>query len=689
DYYNVLSLVDSKGKEADILHVPTITPEKKVATATDIQDAITLSLYERNKVDIPYMATLLDKSAQQVIEMSTGLLFYDPRLKDYVHRDEYLSGNVKAKLQTIQAEIEAGNTQYQIHLDELSKVIPKDVPANLIEVSLGARWIPTPYYREFVNHLFQLKSHQEVGIRYDKGLDSYQITGDNVNTLTKATYSTKRVKDTDIVEYAFGMESPVIRDKISSDPDKYVVNKEETAFAAEKVALVREKFSEWIWKSPARREELGRLYNDKFNTTVLRKYDGSQLNFEGLNGINFYSHQKDAVWRLLQNNGGIVDHIVGGGKTFIMVGATMKMKQLGIAQKPMIIALKSTVPQIVDAYRQAYPLANILAPNENDFKKENRLALFSKIALNDWDCVIMTHDNFNTIPQSRYYEEQLTRDELTEIENHISDIEADTSIGYQDRKKMIARIQGQKKKVEARLEKLLDRVKDNTLDFQQMGIDHIMVDESQQFKNLTYTSKIRNVAGMSQQEGSKRAFNLLVAIRSLQAKFDGDKGTTFLSGTPISNSLVEMYLLFKYLRPNKMAELGFDTFDQWATNFAVPKTDIEFAITGEFKPKTRFSEFINVPELAILYTEIADIRNDDNLVLDKPQMQGNGYQVKALSMNEVQKDFGQRIIEFAKTKNGHILGIGQLTEGQENAYMLLATNLANKMSIDMRLIDPS
>jgi hypothetical protein len=194
---------------------------------------------------------------------------------------------------------------------------------------------------------------------------------------------------------------------------------------------------------------------------------------------------------------------------------------------------------------------------------------------------------------------------------------------------------------------------------------------------------------MSKQEGSKRAFNLLVAIRSLQDKFGGDKGTTFLSGTPISNSLVEMYLLFKYLRPNKMKALGFDTFDQWATNFAIPKTDIEFSITGEFKPKTRFSEFINVPELAILYTEIADIRNDDNLVLDKPQMLGKGYQVKTLSMNEVQKDFGQRIIEFAKTKDGNVLGLGKLSEGQENAYMLLATNLANKMSIDMRLIDPN
>ena len=688
DYYNVLSLIDSKGKEADILHFPTIVPIKKVGNATDIQDAITISLYEQNKIDLPFIAQLLGKSVEEVIEESVGLIFYDPVLKDYVHRDEYLSGNVKAKAAIVRAEIEKGHHQYALHAEELEKIIPKDIPANLIEVSIGARWVDIHYYNQFIHELLQVSSEQ-LQIHYNKAMDSYSIIGVNNNTLTKGIFSTKRLSDVSIIENAFSMELPIVRDKVSSNPDRYVVNKEETAIAAEKVALVKEKFAEWIWKSPQRREELGKVYNERFNTTVLRKYDGSNLNFEGINGVNLYAHQKDAVWRLLQNNGGIVDHIVGGGKTFIMVAATMKMKQLAIAQKPMIIALKSTVPQIVDAYKKAYPLANILAPTENDFKKENRLALFSKIALNDWDCVIMTHDNFNTIPQSAFYERQQTELELNELRDQIDEIELDSSLDHRTKKILINRVISQVKKVEARLEKLLDRAKDNTLDFQQMGIDHIMVDESQQFKNLTYTSKIRNVAGMSKQEGSKRAFNLLVAIRSLQDKFGGDKGTTFLSGTPISNSLVEMYLLFKYLRPQKMAELGFNTFDQWATNFAVPKTDIEFSITGEFKPKTRFSEFINVPELAILYTEIADIRNDDNLVLNKPAMLGKGYQVKALTMNEIQKDFGQRIIEFAKTKDGNILGIGKLSEGQENAYMLLATNLANKMSIDMRLIDPS
>ncbi|MEA5462051.1 helicase-related protein [Arcicella sp. LKC2W] len=688
DYYNVLSLIDNKGKEADILHFPTIVPLKKVGNATDIQDAITISLYEQNKIDLPFIAQLLEKSVEEIIEESVGLIFYDPTLNDYVHRDEYLSGNVKAKAAIIKAEIEKGNHQYALHLEELEKIMPKDIPANLIEVSIGARWVGINHYNQFIQELLQVNGDQ-LQLHYNRALDSYEIIGENSNTLTKGIFSTKRLRDTTIIENAFSMELPIVRDKVSSNPDRYVVNKEETAIAAEKVALVKEKFGAWIWKSPQRREELGKVYNDRFNTTVLRKYDGTNLNFEGINGVNLYAHQKDAVWRLLQNNGGIIDHIVGGGKTFIMVAATMKMKQLSIAQKPMIIALKSTVPQIVDAYKKAYPLANILAPTESDFKKENRLALFSKIALNDWDCVIMTHDNFNTIPQSAFYERQQTELELTELKNQIDEIESDSSLDHKTRKTLINRVISQVKKVEARLEKLLDRTKDNTLDFQQMGIDHIMVDESQQFKNLTYTSKIRNVAGMSKQEGSKRAFNLLVAIRSLQDKFGGDKGTTFLSGTPISNSLVEMYLLFKYLRPNKMEELGFNTFDQWATNFAVPKTDIEFSITGEFKPKTRFSEFINVPELAILYTEIADIRNDDNLVLNKPAMLGKGYQVKALTMNEIQKDFGQRIIEFAKTKNGHILGIGKLSEGQENAYMLLATNLANKMSIDMRLIDPS
>lgn len=688
DYYNVMSLQDHKGREAAILHQATISPQNQVNQVSDISDAITLSLYERNYIDLAFIEKLTNKSTVEILSESQGLIFYDLQQDKYVHRDEYLSGDVKAKHRFIQEVITQGNTEYQTHLESLEQVLPKDIPSNLIEVSLGARWIPTSDYNEFIRELLQIPKNL-VTIHYNKAMDDYSVLGQHFNTLTKGVFSTSRLKDTEIIEYAFRMEAPVIRDKVSSNPDRYVVNKEETALAAEKIASVKEKFGEWIWKSAERRERLGQIYNDLFNTTVLRKYDGSHLNFEGLNGINFYDHQKDAIWRLLQNNGGIVDHIVGGGKTFIMVGGTMKMKQLGIVKKPMIIALKSTVPQIVDAYRQAYPLANILAPSENDFKKENRLALFSKIAINDWDCVIMTHDNFNTIPQSNVYEEQLSQSEIEELRGQIDEIELDAGLDYRERKRLIGRVMSQIKKVEARLERLLDRAKDNTLTFQQMGIDHLMVDESQQFKNLAYTSKIRNVAGMSKQEGSKRAFNLLVAIRSLQDKFGGDKGTTFLSGTPISNSLVEMYLLFKYLRPNKMKALGFDTFDQWATNFAIPKTDIEFSITGEFKPKTRFSEFINVPELAILYTEIADIRNDDNLVLDKPQMLGKGYQVKTLSMNEIQKDFGQRIIEFAKTKDGDVLGLGKLSEGQENAYMLLATNLANKMSIDMRLIDPN
>jgi Helicase conserved C-terminal domain/SNF2-related domain/Type III restriction enzyme, res subunit len=420
---------------------------------------------------------------------------------------------------------------------------------------------------------------------------------------------------------------------------------------------------------------------------VKRHYDGSYLNFEGLNGIDLNKHQKDAIWMLLQNNGGIIDHIVGSGKTYIMVAATMKMKQMGTANKPMIIALKSTVPQIVESYRKAYPFANILAPTEAEFKKENRMKLFSKIAMNDWDCVIITHDNYGMIPHEPMIESGLIESELKAIQLEMSELHFADQLSASDLKRLLANLEKREKNLSARLEKLSDMQKDDTLTFQKMGIDHLMVDESQQFKNLAYTSKIKNVAGMSKQDGSKRSFNLLMACRYLQEKYNGDKGITFLSGTPISNSLVELYLLFKYLRPTKMAEMEFNTFDQWATTFANPKTDIEYTITGQFKPKTRFSEFINVPELSMLYNEVADIRNDENLVLDKPKMFSDGYIIKSVVMDEIQKDYGKKIIDFASTKDGSHLGLGELTDGQKTAYMLMATNLANKMSIDMRLID--
>ena len=688
DYYNVLSLSDKNGKNADILHFPTIVPLKTIGIAENIDDAIAISLFETNKIDLELIANSLDKSIEAILEECVGKIFLDPITNLYVHRDEYLSGNVRAKLLSVNIASASGDDQFANHIAELENVIPKDIPANLIEANLGTRWISEEYYNQFIAEILAI-NHNNVQVNYDKALDSYSVLGTNPNTLTSKTYSTKKFSDTKIFEFAFSLEKPIIQMKVSSNPDEYRIDTEETENIGEKITLIKEKFSAWIWKSAERREVLGKLYNDKFNTTVLRKYDGQKLTFEGLSGIKLHSHQKDATWRLLQNNGGIIDHIVGAGKTLVMITTAMKLKQLSMANKPMIIALKSTVPQILDTFKKAYPLANILCPNENDFKKENRMALFSKIALNDWDCVIITHDNFNLIPQDEKFENRQLKDELSELDAQVISIENNPTLNYKDRKQLINRIMAQIRKTEARVSKLLDRKKDDTLNFQSMGIDHLMVDESQQYKNLSYVSKVRNIAGMSKQEGSKRAFNLLVAVRSLQEKFNDDKGTTFLSGTPISNSLVEMYLIFKYLRPSKMKELDLNTFDQWASNFATPKTDIEFSITGEFKYKTRFSEFMNVPELAILYTEITDIRNDDNLILNKPKMLGNGYQVKSLKLNDIQKEFGERIIEFAKTKDGNLLGIGTLSKGQEQAYMLLATSLANKMSIDMRLIDSS
>jgi N12 class adenine-specific DNA methylase len=671
DGFNVLALENEIGERADIFTKRTINPLQQKQNTDSIDEAIIISLYENAKVDMDRIAELMNKPVIEIMEVAKGKIFESP-IGGFFTRDEYLSGNVKKKLAEVNKAIESGYAEFENNKIELEAVLPKDIPAVSIEVRLGSRWVPLDVINDFTEHLFK---GDNVVVNYMKSTDTYNNNGKAHSVNASEKWGTKRKNGADLLIDALHAATPAIYDTID---DKRVLNKEETEKAVQKFEEIRAEFENWIYTNAERRERLGAIYNEKYNTTVRRKYDGSHLNIPGISGVNLYPHQKDAIWMLLQNNGGIIDHIVGAGKTFVMVAGTAEMKRTGVAKKPMILALKSTIPQIVETYKQSYPLAKILAPSEKDFQSKNRQKLFSQISINDWDVIIMSHENFNAIPHRI---ENLTK----QIADEIAEIEEERDALSND-KKALSGLEKRLQNLEARLEKLTDIAKDNSVKFQEMGIDHVMVDESQQFKNLAYMTKQRNVAGLSKAEGSRRAFNLLVGMRYLQDVFGADKGTTFLSGTPISNSMVEMYSLLKYMRPNKMKELGFNTFDQWATTFASPTNEVEYTVTGQFKSKTRFREFINVPELSLLYNEIADVRNDSNLVLDKPKMKGGGYTTMFIPMNEEQADYGQRIIQFAKTKDGSVLGL-QLSENQLTAYMLLATNLSSKMAIDMRLIN--
>ena len=367
----------------------------------------------------------------------------------------------------------------------------------------------------------------------------------------------------------------------------------------------------------------------------------------------------------------------------------MEMKRLGIADKPLIIALKDTLPQIIESARSAYPMAKILAPTENDFSPKNRKAFLAKIANNNYDLIIMSHNQFEGIEQSKEQQTKQLNEEIQALEDDISALESD---GSRVSKKILQGLEKRKESLKVKIQELLDAKKDkDLLSFEKLGIDHIFVDESQQFKNLQYSTRLNRIAGLSDAKGSKRAFNLLVAIRTLQSRYGGDKGVTFLSGTPISNSMVELYLLFKYMRPNLMNKLGFNTLDAWAMQFAVQSEQAEFTVAGSMKPKARFREYINVPELSMMYNEITDLRNDDNLQLDKPNKKGGKSIIVAVEQSEYQKEWNKRIIKFGEQKQGYrdgsLIGKGKLTDGEQASAMLMVTTLSAKLSMDMRLID--
>ena len=567
-----------------------------------------------------------------------------------------------------------------------------------LDFNFGERWIPTGVYAAYMSHLFDT----DVKIAYSASMDEFSVAcGYRTMKITDEFLVKGYYRNYDgmhLLKHALHNTCPDMMKSIGKDEngnDIKVRDSEGIQLANAKIDEIRNGFSEWLEEqSPQFKERLTTMYNRKFNCFVRPKYDGSHQTFPDLNlkglasrGIqSVYPSQKDCVWMIKQNGGGICDHEVGTGKTLIMCIAAHEMKRLNLAHKPMIIGLKANVAEIAATYQAAYPNARILYASEKDFSTANRVRFFNNIKNNDYDCIIMSHDQFGKIPQSPELQQRILQAELDTVEENLEVLRQQ---GKNVSRAMLKGLEKRKHNLEAKLEKVEHAIKsrtDDVVDFKQMGIDHIFIDESHQFKNLTFNTRHDRVAGLGNSEGSQKALNMLFAIRTIQERTGKDLGATFLSGTTISNSLTELYLLFKYLRPKELERQDIRCFDAWAAIFAKKTTDFEFNVTNNVVQKERFRYFIKVPELAAFYNEITDYRTAEDVGVDRPYKNELLHHIPPTPDQEY---FIKQLMEFAKTGDATLLGRMPLSETEEKAKMLIATDYARKMALDMRMIDPN
>lgn len=678
--------------KSDIL-VQSVTRKEEHFTSDDPLEALARCLNDRGKVDIGYIEAATGLPTEEVIESLAHHIYLNPATSQWETVDQYLSGNVVEKLRVAreQAEQFPDNIQFRRSLEAIEKVQPEKITFELLDFNLGERWIPADYYDRFASELFDCKTE----VRYFASLDTFKVAAStsNVKITQEFAVTPKNNRPTygnTLLEHALENTAPFYTyETRMGDKTVRVPDNEAIQLAHQKIETIRTRFIDWLDELPQEdKRALESRYNNTFNCYVLREYDGSHLTFprlekESLGIEDLYSSQKNAAWRIIQNRGALIDHEVGLGKTLTMIVAAQEMKRLGIVHKPMILALKANVDQIRDTYRKAYPKAKILAPGENDFTPDKRLRLLHEIRNNNWDCVILTHDQFGKIPQSAEVQRGIFQ---TELDNVVRDLETARGMGGDISKRMLKGLEIRKNNLEGKLKGLLSDIedkKDKGIDFEQMGIDHLFVDESHKFKNLTFTTRHDRVAGLGNMEGSQKALNMLFAVRTLQQQFDADLCVTFLSGTPISNSLTEMYLLFKYLRPKEMARQQIENFDGWAAVFARKTTDFEFSVTNEIIAKERFRHFIKVPELALFYNEITDYKTAKHISLDKPELD---EKLVNIHPTPDQQEFIKKLMLFAKTGNAAAIGRPPLSESEDKARMLIATNYAKKMAADMRLI---
>ncbi len=689
--------------KADIFDHPVAFALNDVTHVDTPHEALSASLNRYGAVNLDYMESLSDNSKDELVEMLKGQIYFNPLVDNYEIKDRFIAGNVAEKMENIfrWAANNEGNErmpEVEASLSALRDAMPRPITFDELDFNFGERWIPTGMYTAYIKHLFDT----DVTISYSESIDEYSVKCREKNTRITDQYAVqgqyRKYDGINLLKHALVNTVPDISKSIGKDEygrDIKVRDSEAIQLANAKIDEIRNGFTDWLNdQSPEFQQRLADMYNRKFNCFVRPAYDGSHQDFPGLDlkalekkyGIKeVYQSQKDCVWMLKQNGGGICDHEVGTGKTLIMSLAAQEMKRLGLAHKPMIIGLKANVGEIAECYRTAYPNAKILYATEKDFSPENRVKFFNNIKNNDWDCVIMSHDQFGKIPQPTDVQQEILQKELDSVEENLDVLRAQ---GKEVSRGMLKGLEKRKINLLAKLEKVEHAIKtrtDDVVDFKQMGIDHLFIDESHQFKNLTFNTRHDRVAGLGNSEGSQKALNMLFALRTIQERTGKDLGATFLSGTTISNSLTELYLLFKYLRPKELERQNINCFDAWAAIFAKKTTDFEFSVTNNIVQKERFRYFIKVPELAAFYNEITDYRTAADVGVDRPEKNEILHNIPPTPQ---QAEFIEKLMQFAQTGDATILGRLPLSETEEKAKMLIATDYARKMALDMRMINP-
>lgn len=679
--------------KADIFRQPVSFSNSALSTDNP-DEALAASLNKYGRVRLDYMSEVSAISEEDLKKALQGMIYYDPLQKEYEISERWVSGNVVEKSEQVRKYLDANPEQKEAEesLRALEEARPGRIEFDELDFNLGERWIPLGIYNRFASTLFDT----DVRIYYSENTDDFSIACDRKNVHIWDKYAVKSQSRTydgiALLKHALVNTTPDITKKVMVDGNEVKMrDMEAIQMANTKIDEIRKSFTDWLYaQNDEFKQRLTDKYNNTFNCFVRPQYNGSHQDFPGLDrtalGIeDLYSSQKDAVWMIKLNGGAICDHEVGAGKTLIMCTASQEMKRLSLVHKPMIIGLKANVHEIAETYRTAYPHAKILYPGKEDFTPQKRLRIFGDIKNNEWDCIILTHDQFGMIPQSPELQKVILQAELDSVEENLEALKAQ---GGEVSRAMLKGVIIRKQNLDVKLKTLehdIENRKDDVVDFKMMGIDHIFVDESHQFKNLMFNTRHERVAGLGNMQGSQKALNLLFAIRTIQERTGKDLGATFLSGTTISNSLTELYLLFKYLRPQALEKQGINCFDAWAAIYARKTTDYEFSVANNIVSKERFRFFIKVPELAQFYSEITDYRTAKDIGIDRPEKTEILHHIPPTPQQEV---FIKKLMEFARTGDATLLGRLKLSESEEKAKMLIATDYARKMSLDMRMISP-
>ena len=674
-------------RKADMFSKRTIKPHTPVTSVDTASEALAVSLGEKATIDMDYMMGLSGKSENEIFEDLKGVIFLNPLYEygnsyepKYLMADEYLSGNVREKLRIAKNSAELYPKDYKVNVEALQKVQPKDLTASEISVRLGATWLPPDDVQEFIFHLLETPRYAQwnIKVHFSPFTSEWNIEGksyDKGNVRAYNTYGTSRINAYKIIEETLNLKDVRIFDYIEDDEGKKkaVLNKKETAIAQSKQEMIKQEFQDWIWSDPERRERLCKSYNEKFNSVRPREYDGSHIIFNGMNPeIELREHQKNAVAHILYGGNTLLAHAVGAGKTFEMVAAAQESKRLGLCNKSLFVVPNHLTEQWAAEYLQLYPAANILVATKKDFETKNRKKFCGRIATGDYDAVIIGHSQFEKIPMSIERQRAILEQQLEEITGGIAELKRNRGENFS-----IKQLEKSKKSIRQKLDKLNDQTKkDDVVTFEELGVDRLFVDESHYYKNLYLYTKMRNVGGIAQTEAQKSS-DLFMKCRYLD-EITGGRGTVFATGTPISNSMVELYTIQRYLQYNTLVKNGLQHFDAWASTFGETITAVELTPEGTgYRAKTRFAKFYNLPELMAMFKEIADIKTADMLNLPVPEAKYHNIAVKP---SEMQKEMVASLAERAEQVRG-----GGVDSSVDN--MLKITNDGRKLALDQRMLN--